>query len=93
MNKQLEVRIAPSRNLRIIGSSQSHTTLSELYSLIREGHDMRFTRKGEDISAKYHICVLKEREIVNPEPEDTALLNRIVRAGGLINYMRRLENE
>jgi polyhydroxyalkanoate synthesis regulator protein len=92
MNKQLEVRIAPSRNLRIIGSAQSHTTLKELHTLIREGYDIEFSKGKEDMTAKYHLHIIKEQEALNPAT-DKEFLNRIIRAGGLLEYTRRLENE
>ena len=59
----------------------------EIYQMYREGE---IVYKGEVNEARVCLDTLKEYE---EKTGSTALLNRIIRGGGFINYIERLEHE
>lgn len=69
----------------------------DVYDAIRKGKDVQFSGCNE---GKELICVIRSREQGTLEDRkikreiqgDTVLLNRIIRNGGYIEYITKLEN-
>jgi hypothetical protein len=59
--------------------------LAEFLEMIRDGD---FKMNGDDF-ARYAVSAMARVEPV--EPKDKALANRIIRGGGLIEYIRKTE--
>lgn len=64
--------------------------LPSIYNLIRK-YDYEFidVNKHQDLTDKFLIALLKEKE--QKIKHDPKFLNRIIRGGGFINYIKQLE--
>ena len=100
MKKALEVVRYKTRNIYIksqhktkeLGGTSYYTNLQELGDLVREGVDFTFfDMNGEWTEESLLIRIIISNEKRSKDMVDQARINKIIRCGGVRNYIRKLE--